>query len=215
MSVFINNLYADEEQNDEEQNNTTYDFWDKASQWYSEGETTTYFNSSVLSQIASVVEVIGTGVIAIATVVLGIKYIFGSVSDKVSVKENLVTLLIACIFFFGWSNIRGLLIKNINYDQSTGNIAVSGISGDTQLFIFNGSSLESTFASIFSIIILIAKFIAVIVTVYMGVKYIFSGPEVKAKLKERSAMYIIGIILIFTTFNVLSFISSAINNTFV
>ena len=191
MSVFINNLYADEEQNDEEQNNTTYDFWDKASQWYSEGETTTYFNSSVLSQIASVVEVIGTGVIAIATVVLGIKYIFGSVSDKVSVKENLVTLLIACIFFFGWSNIRGLLIKNINYDQSTGNIAVSGISGDTQLFIFNGSSLESTFASIFSIIILIAKFIAVIVTVYMGVKYIFSGPEVKAKLKERSAMYII------------------------
>ena len=66
-----------------------------------------------------------------------------------------------------------------------------------------------------SIVILVAKFVAVIATVYMGVKYIFSGPEVKAKLKEKSIMYIIGIILIFTTLNVLSFISSSINNALV
>lgn len=210
MTIFFNNLYASDSQN-----NSTYDFWSEASQWYSQGSTDIYFDSSVISQIANIVETIGTGAIAIATVVLGIKYVLGSVSDKVSVKENLVTLLVACIFFFGWSNIRGLLIRNISYDQNTGNIAVSGVSGNTQLFIFNGSSLESAFASVFSIIVLAAKFIAVIVTVYMGVKYIFSGPEVKAKLKEKSAMYIIGIILIFTTLNVLSFISTAINKTFI
>lgn len=193
----------------------TYDFWNEASNWYKPGSTDIYFNASVISDIAGIVEKIGTGVIAIATVVLGIKYLIGSVSDRASVKENMITLLIACIFFFGWTNIRGLIIRNITYDPNTENIAVSGISGDTQLFIFNGSSLESAFASVFSIIVLVAKFIAVIVTVYMGVKYIFSGPEVKAKLKEKSIMYIIGIIMIFTTLNILSFISTAINNSFI
>lgn len=191
-------------------------FWDQASDWYSAGGTETYLDSNVLSEIANIVEIIGTAVIAIATVVLGIKYVLGSVTDKASVKENMITLLVACIFFFGWSNIRDLLINNIQYDSSTGNIAVSKITGSTQLFIFSGTnSLESAFASIFSIIILIAKLVAVIATVYMGVKYIFSGAEQRAKLKEKGIMYIVGIILIFTTINVLSFISSSINNALV
>lgn len=191
-------------------------FWDQAADWYSAGGTETYLDSNVLSEIANIVEIIGTAVIAIATVVLGIKYVLGSVTDKASVKENMITLLIACIFFFGWSNIRDLLINNIQYDSSTGNIAVSKITGSTQLFIFSGTnSLESAFASIFSMIILIAKLVAVIATVYMGVKYIFSGAEQRAKLKEKGIMYIVGIILIFTTINVLSFISSSINNALV
>lgn len=191
-------------------------FWDQAADWYSAGGTETYLDSNVLSEIANIVEIIGTAVIAIATVVLGIKYVLGSVTDKASVKENMITLLIACIFFFGWSNIRDLLINNIQYDSSTGNIAVSKITGSTQLFIFSGTnSLESAFASIFSLIILIAKLVAVIATVYMGVKYIFSGAEQRAKLKEKGIMYIVGIILIFTTINVLSFISSSINNALV
>ena len=191
-------------------------FWDQAADWYSAGGTETYLDSNVLSEIANIVEIIGTAVIAIATVVLGIKYVLGSVTDKASVKENMITLLIACIFFFGCSNIRDLLINNIQYDSSTGNIAVSKITGSTQLFIFSGTnSLESAFASIFSMIILIAKLVAVIATVYMGVKYIFSGAEQRAKLKEKGIMYIVGIILIFTTINVLSFISSSINNALV
>ena len=211
----LNFVFATETGDNEEEWDGTYDFWNKASEWYKPGSTDIYFNANVMSDFAGIVEKIGTGVIAIATVVLGIKYILGSVSDKVSVKENLITLLIACIFFFGWTNIRGLIIKNITYDPNTQNIAVSGISGNTQLFIFNGSSIESAFASVFSIIVLIAKFIAVIATVYMGLKYIFSGPEVKAKLKEKSVMYIIGIIMIFTTLNILSFISTSINSSFV
>lgn len=191
-------------------------FWDQAANWYSNGSTNSYLDTNVVSELANIVEIIGTGVIAIATVVLGIKYVLGSVTDKASVKENLITLLVACFFFFGWSNIRDIVIKNVDYNQTTGNLAVSGISGKTQLFIFNGTnSLETAFASVFSIVILVAKFVAVIATVYMGVKYIFSGPEVKAKLKEKSIMYIIGIILIFTTLNVLSFISSSINNALV
>ena len=49
----------------------------------------------------------------------------------------------------------------------------------------------------------------------MGVKYIFSGAEGKAKLKEKGIMYIVGIILIFTTLNILTFISESINNALI
>lgn len=188
------------------------DFWDQATEWYKPGATNTYLDTSVISDIAEMVEVIGTAVIAIATVVLGIKYVLGSVTDKAEVKDSMITLLFACIFFFGWSSLRGILIKNVGYDS---NGAVTGISGATQLFIFagnNGGSLENAFASVFSVVIIIAKLIAVLVTVYMGVKYIFAGSEGKAKLKEKGVMYIIGILLIFTTLNILSFISDAINN---
>lgn len=188
------------------------DFWNQATNWYSNGSTDVYLNTSIISDIANMVEVVGTAAIAIATVVLGIKYVLGSVTEKADVKDSMVTLLFACLFFFGWSNLRGILIKNVGYDS---NGAVTGISGATQLFIFAGQggvTLENAFATIFSIVIIIAKLIAVLATVYMGVKYIFSGSEGKAKLKDKGVMYIIGILLIFTTLNILSFISDAINN---
>lgn len=205
------NLYAEEGENSGE---TTDEgtFWEQAQNWYTPGSTSIYLDSSVVTDIGKIVEIIGTAVIAIATVVLGVKYVLGSVADKADVKESMITLLFACLFFFGWSSLRGIFIKNIGYDS---NGAVTGISGATQLFIFannNGGTLENAFASIFSVVIIIAKIIAVLVTIYMGVKYIFSGSEGKAKLKEKGIMYIIGILLIFTTLNILSFISDAINN---
>lgn len=188
------------------------DFWDQATNWYKPGATNTYLDASVITDIGKLVEIIGTAVIAIATVVLGVKYVLGSVTDKAEVKDSMVTLLFACIFFFGWSSLRGVLIKNVGYDS---NGAVTGITGATQLFIFageNGNGLENAFATIFSVVIIIAKIIAVLATIYMGVKYIFAGSEGKAKVKEKGVMYIIGILLIFTTLNILSFISDAINN---
>lgn len=186
------------------------DFWDQATNWYKPGATNTYLDASVTTDIGKLVEIIGTAVIAIATVVLGVKYVLGSVTDKAEVKDSMVTLLFACIFFFGWSSLRGVLIKNVGYDS---NGAVNGITGATQLFIFAGEDgLENAFATIFSLVIIIAKIIAVLATIYMGVKYIFAGSEGKAKVKEKGVMYIIGILLIFTTLNILSFISDAINN---
>lgn len=188
------------------------DFWDQATNWYKPGATNTYLDANVIDDIGKMVEIIGTAVIAIATVVLGIKYVLGSVTDKAEVKDGMVTLLFACIFFFGWSSLRGVLIKNIGYDADG---AVTGISGATQLFIFAGTNrgtLENAFATIFSVVIIIAKIIAVLATIYMGVKYIFAGSEGRAKVKEKGVMYIIGILLIFTTLNILSFISDAINN---
>ncbi len=187
-------------------------FWDQAKEWYDQGSTNTYLDVNVINDLGSMVEVVGTGVIAIATVVLGIKYVLGSVTDKASVKENMITLLVACIFFFGWSNIRSVVIKGVNFTGAA--VAEGGISQGAQIFLLaDGATLEQALAQVFSIVIAFAKVIAVICTLYMGVKYIFSGAEGKAKLKEKGIMYIVGIILIFTTLNILSFISDAIVNS--
>ena len=195
-----------------------YDFWKVAGEWYEKGSTNTHLSSDVLSQITDIIEIGGTGIIAIVAVALGIKYMLGSVSGKAEVKEQLLTFLVACIFFFGWSNLRDILITTTGsqpvFDAQG---AVTGeFSGGTQLFIFQGGgSIEGALSQIFAIVLFIAKIIAVIATMWIGVSYILSGAEGKAQLKQRGTMYIIGIILIFSTLNLLTFISNVISKTLV
>lgn len=192
--VFSTNVYAA---------NDGLGWFDNATSWYSDGSTDVSLSDNVLSGIANMVEVVGTAVIAIATVVIGIKYMLGTVQGKVEAKENMITLLVACLFFFGWANIRDLLITG----NATGK---GGLTGDTGLIFFNGN-LENTFASIFTLVVTVGKFIAVASILFMGVKYIFAGADAKAQLKEKSPAMIIGIILIFCTLTVLTLISNTVN----
>lgn len=182
------------------------EWWDTATGWY-QGQTDTVngVSSTMLSGIAETVEIIGTGVILLATVVIGIKYIFGTVQGKVEAKENLVTLLVACIFFFGWTSLRGLLI--------TGSATGENMSGSTGLIIFQGGDLTAAFAQIFNVLSLIGKFLTVFAIAYMGVKYILAGANAKAQIKEKSPALIIGVILIFSATNVVKFIADLISNT--
>lgn len=187
--------------------NNDYNFWDVASNWYQQGETNTYLDDSVLSQIANIIEIVGTGVIAIATVVLGIRYILGSATQRADVKDNMITLLVACLFFFGWSNLREILISGVTF---TGN-GVSKVDGTSKFNIFDPTSLSVTLGNVFGIVLNVGKAVALIATVYIGIKYVFSGAEGKSQLKEKGIMYIIGIILIFSTLNIVTFISKAVN----
>lgn len=186
-----------------------YKFWDKASEWYKDGESKVSLGEGPMGQLATLVEVAGTGVIAIATVVLGIKYMLGSVTDKASCKENLITLLVACIFFFGWSGLRTILITGATFTESG---TVENFGGNVQAFFFKGAdTMEQALATIFTIVSFAATAIALGVTLYMGVKLIFGGAEEKAKIKQRGIMYVIGIILILLTSKILQFVSNAIN----
>lgn len=182
------------------------EWWDKASNWYGgQTEKVTGVSSSMLSGIAETVEIIGTGVILLATVVIGIKYIFGTVQGKVQAKESLITLLVACIFFFGWTSIRGLII--------TGNSTGENMNGTTGLIIFQGGNLKAAFAQIFNLLSIIGKFLTVFAIAYMGVKYILAGANAKAQIKEKSPALIIGVILIFSATNVVKFIADLISKS--
>lgn len=186
------------------------DFFSDAGTWYTNSQSTgnTGYNqvsdavTGTINEISNFIEVTGTAIIIIATVFLGVKYIFGSVNDKVKAKENLVSLLIACVFFFGWSSIRGLLI--------------TGTGASQQLIIYSGggnTDYKSAVALIFSIMSVILRLAGVVGVLFVGLKYIFSGAEGKAELKGKSIYMIIGIILVFAATVVLSSISNIITET--
>lgn len=192
MSLFVHNVYAE----------VSTDFWGDASHWFGEARFDTEYEipeqaQTIIDTFDDMIKVVGTTAIVIATIVLGIRYILGTVESQTAAKEGLITLLVACVFFFGWSAISSLLFPQND-------------------FIFTSSSdttYKNMVARVFSIFTYVANFVVILAVIYVGVKYIFSGATGKANLKAKSVYFIIGIILSFATTNVLTFISTIINET--
>lgn len=179
------------------------DFWNAATDWFSsvnKNEDLEEVGSrvdDVINTFSNMISVIGTTVFVIVTIFLGIKYMYGSVEAKASVKESLTTLLVACIFFFGWNSIKNLLFPNNNF-----------------IFIEStDTSYEQMVGRVFAFATYIAQFLAIIGLVYVGVRYIFAGAEGKANLKGKSVTFLIGIILTFCATSFLNLISDIINDS--
>ena len=176
---------------------TADEMWQSASTWF--GKIATNNNSSqaieVVNEFVEMVNVIGTTIIVLATIILGIKYIIGSVESKTEVKESLVTLLVACIFFFGWTAISNIIIPD-------GRLVVSDV---------NDTTYKSMIGRIFDVGVFIANVASIAAIIFVGVKYIFSGASGKADLKGKSPYFIIGIIFAFCSVSFLNFLSDVIN----
>lgn len=186
---------------DYEENQANLDFWGQATNWFNKIETSgdNPEIKELVDTFQDMINVLGTTVIVLVTIFLGIKYIFGSVESKAGVKEGLVTLIVVCVFFFGWSALRNLLFPN--------NSLIFIESTDT--------SYTSILGRIFSIATFIANILAVLGIVYVGIRYIFAGASGKGELKAKSPMLLIGIILAFASVNVLSYISKVISEIIV
>ena len=186
---------------DYEENQANLDFWGQATNWFNKIETSEDNPEikELIDTFQDMINVLGTTVIVLVTIFLGIKYIFGSVESKAGVKEGLVTLIVVCIFFFGWSALRNLLFPN--------NSLIFIESTDT--------SYTSILGRIFSIATFIANILAVLGIVYVGIRYIFAGASGKGELKAKSPMLLIGIILAFASVSFLSYISKVISEIIV
>ena len=181
------------------------EWWQKATIWYKNGSSSIGLPSGLYSGISEIIEVVGTAIIAIATVIVGIKYIFGTVQGKVEARESMLNLVVACIFFFGWSSISGLIIE--------GNTSGSGtISGKTTKLSFFNGDLTLALASVFNLISMVGKIIAILVIAYLGIKYIYAGAEAKAMLKKNSPALILGVILIFCTTTFLGVVANVLTD---
>lgn len=174
------------------------DFWGSASSWF--GNLKGSYKTpdqvrTIIDTFTDMINIVGTTIIVVATIVLGIKYIIGTVESQTSAKEGLINLFIACVFFFGWTSIKNLLFPGND-------------------FIFT-SDTDVTYTSIvgrlFNTFTYLAQFVVIISIIYVGIKYIFSGATGKSELKGKSVYFIIGIILVFATTNILTFISDLIN----
>lgn len=184
-------------------NNTTTsnsDFWNDASDWWNNASKNDNKlpeqATTIINTFSDMINIVGTTLIVIATIIIGIKYIFGSVEDKGAAKEGLITLFVACIFFFGWTGISNLL-----FDSNNNFYFTQGTTSYTQVI-----------GRIMAIFSYVAQMLMVIAVIYVGIKYIFAGSVGRAELKGKSVYFFIGIVLAFATTNVLTFISKVIND---
>ena len=176
---------------------TSGDMWTQATQWFKNVEKNKNSSKAVdiVNEFIDMVNVIGTTIIVIATIVLGIKYIFGSVDSKADVKESLITLFVACIFFFGWTSIKNVLFPNNNF----------------ALISNSDTTYKDLVGRVFSLVVYFANVAAILGVIYVGVRYIFSGANGRAELKGKAIYFLIGIILTFATVSFLTFLSTVIN----
>ena len=151
------------------------------------GNTTVGSLISFLNPLVNLVKVVGNMVFVAVTVILGVKYIWGGVDSKASVKDSLITLVVAALVFYGWNTISALFM--------TGN----------QLN-FISSSAETTAKTIYSTILYVCNFLAVGGIVYIGVRYMMAGAEGKSQLKAKGVPVVLGIIMVYATITFLNLI---------
>lgn len=176
------------------------DFWGDASIWFNGAQSNKdklELDFSAVYDLIAFINVIGTVVIIIATMILGIKFMISSAEGKSEVKQNLITLLVACLFFFGWNSISSLIM------------------GNDRFFLISSNDLtyDTAVGRIYNFVVGILDIVAVVAILYIGVRYIFSGASGKADLKGKSPQFVIGIILTFCTISVLTYISKVINDS--
>ena len=191
VSTIPSNIYADDENKD---------FWSYATEWYSKEDLNYDVTQSVdklIGTISGYIELTGTVIIIIAAIVLGIKYVLASAEGKAIAKENIISLLVACIFFFGWANISNILYTGKNF----------------VLYSQTNNTYQGTILNVYNIFKIIFQIVALIAILYVGIKYIFAGAEGKANLKSKSWAFVIGMILIFSTIEVLNIVSKIINES--
>lgn len=154
---------------------------------FSNNVTSDVFNVSALNDIMGIIEFVGNIIFIIVTTILGVKYIWGGVESKASVKDSLITLVVAAMFFYGWTTIRALFVQN---DQ----------------LIFLTNNYQVTAKSIYSTVLYILNFLAIGGIVYIGIRYLMAGAEGKANLKANGVSIILGIMMVYGTITFLNFI---------
>lgn len=64
---------------------------------------------SVGNKIIGVLQFVGSAISVIVLVVLGVKYMLGSVEEKAEYKKTMLPYFLGAIFVFGITNILGIL----------------------------------------------------------------------------------------------------------
>ena len=173
-------------------------WWKCAWSFLNKGENSEHqFGDSVsgsISEIRSMIFDIGNVIFILITAFLGVKYIWGGVDSKFSVKNSLVTLVVAAIVFYGWNALTDVLdIK----DLLTGKTSQSGVQG------FVGT--------VYNTVMYIINFAAVGGIIYIGIKYMMAGADGKAEMKLKGIPVVMGIIMVYGTVNLINFILKIID----
>ena len=76
-----------------------------------------------------------------------------------------------------------------------------------------GTGLDTTTSNIIGVVQFVCYAAAVILLVYLGVKWIAAAPEAKADIKKSAVIYVIGAVMVFAAGVILQVIRNVANNT--
>ena len=77
----------------------------------------------------------------------------------------------------------------------------------------SGTGLDTTAKNIIGIVQFVCYAAAVILLVYLGVKWIAAAPEAKADIKKSAVIYVVGAVLVFAAGAILQVIRNVANKT--
>lgn len=166
------------------------DWWGCAFQFLQKGETSGQSTGipGMLSELQSLVFDIGNIIFIVVTAFLGVKYIWGGVDSKFSVKNSLVTLVVAAIVFYGWNAVTDILnVKELLTEDSA-------------------LGYQNFATTIYNTIMYIVNVAAIGGIIYIGIKYMMAGADGKAEMKLKLIPVIMGIIMVYGTLNLINFI---------
>lgn len=155
-----------------------------------QGNVGATISTALQDSLIPVIETIGNLIFYSVAVFLGLKYIWSSVEGKSQVKETLPTFVVAsCVFYLSTTIYTFVtdVIKNIA----------------------GGSTFQIIEGNLWSNIELVANILAISGIVALGLKYMFAAADTKADIKKDMIPVVIGIVLIYSITNILSFLVTA------
>ncbi|MDE5830160.1 MAG: pilin [Clostridia bacterium] len=136
-------------------------------------------NLDFVDKLADMLRLMGTFLAVGVLMVIGIKYISGSIEEKAAYKKTMIPYAIGCILLFGAGAIAPMIIeifKDAEGAEDIGNVALG-------------------------LVQVIGTFLAVGVLMILGIKYMVGSAEERASYKKSMLPYIVGAILLFGAVN--------------
>lgn len=143
--------------------------------------------SKWLTNLQDKIGTLGSIVSVIALIIIGIRYVLGSVEEKADYKERMEPYIIGAAFVFSISTIVNLI-------------------SDISKSVSSSGSIEDAGNIIITILATIGSIVSVVGLIALGLKYMGGSIEEKAEYKRSMKPYIIGCLLIFAASNLASMV---------
>ena len=139
----------------------------------------------IINDITDIIRLVGTFIAVGVLMIMGIRYMLGSIEERASYKKSMMPYIIGCFILFGAAYIAPMI---------------------KDLFSDIGNNATDIGNKILGIIQLVGTWISVGALMIMGIRYIMGSTEERASYKKSMLPYVIGLIILFAAVNITSII---------
>lgn len=184
---------------------TADEIMQKADNWISAGEQAYKDENSInkglfestVEQAYNLLLAIGFVVIVIVGVILAIQFMLASADQKAIIKQKMLPYLTGCCVIFGAFGIWGMVIRLFGDPSGVSEYGKIGNLGSVE----DADMIKTLGNNIIGILQIAGSFIAIIMLIVLGIKYMIGSAEEKAEYKVTMKNYVVGALLLFGIVN--------------